>query len=132
MSFSFSWVAKQIDKRLKFFREIFDLTGILTTNNTILKNSISSIDFHFNLPAVNELEKVINSIRKDQFSKFHKILSMEAANNKSDWQLHGVQSVWWTVAHRENCYDNQNIRKSLWFIEENHWQCRWTRSIEEW
>ena len=132
MSFSFSWVAKQIDKFWKFLLEVFDLTGILTTNNTFLKNSISSIVFHFNLPAVNELEKITNSIRKDKFSSFHKILSMEAANNKSNWQPHGVQSFWWTVAHRENYYDNQIIRKSLWFIEENHWQCRWTRSIEEW
>ena len=65
-----------------------------------------------------------NCNKKDQFSSFHKILSMEASNNKSNWRQHGVQSVWWTVTHRCKNYDKKLVRKNLWFIEENHWSCR--------
>ena len=54
-----------------------------------------------------------NCNRKDQYSRFHKNLSMEASNNKSNWRQHGVQSVWCTVAHRDKNYDNKIIRKNF-------------------
>ena len=93
-------------------------------NISLWKSGICCID-SFNLSAVNDYEKCFKIVtRKISFQVFTKFCRWNHQTTSPIGDSHGVQSVWWTVAHIGKNYDKKLVRKNLWFIEENHWSCR--------